>query len=427
MKINIKRPKLADYQQEILYNPARFTLTEACTKIGKTFCHIWWIFERAHEPWNKPGYNHWWVAPTYSLTEIAFKRLKRKVAPSGVYKINESKLTITTPKGVVIVFKTSKDPDTLFGEDVYSIVFDEAPRGKKEAFFALRTTITATDGIMKMIGNFGGSSNWMHILKDKAKTNKDFYYKRITAIDGVREGILTQKQVDDAKADLPPKVFKQLYMAEEQESLDQLVSFEAIRQLYDNDFAPEGRMSMICDIAMLGSDKFVIGIFNGFRLVHVIAIDKIGADEILEVIRQAAFKFKVTTNRIVYDADGLGGYLKGFLKKAYPFHNGGKVLKENGKIPNYKNLKSQCAYNLAKRINRDEYYFETTDYQNEFYAELEMLKSYSLDKDSKIQIFPKEKIKELLGHSPDFLDMMIMREVLELKPKRTTTAHATSA
>lgn len=415
MQIRIKAPKLADYQREILYNDSRFTITEASTKIGKTFSHIWWIFKRANEPWNKEGYNHWWVAPVYGVAKIAFNRMKRKVSRyAGLYKINESNLSIVCPTGAVIMFKSAKDVDNLYGEDVYSIVFDEAPRAKVDAWYALRTTITATNGIMKMIGNFGGVSNWMHLLKEKAKTNPDFYYKKITAYDGVREGILTIQQVEDAKRDLPPKIFKQLYLAEEQEADDQLISFSSMTQLYENNFITTGRMSMICDIAMLGSDKFVIGIFNGFRLVKIISIDKIEANEIVDKIKMLAAKYEVPTNRIVYDADGLGQYLKGYLRRARPFHNGGKVMKENGSVPNYKNLKNQCAYNLAKRINDDGYYFETTDFKTDIFAELEMLKSYELDKDGKIQIMPKIKIKELLGHSPDILDMLIMREYLEL-------------
>lgn len=415
MKIKIKSPKLADYQNEILYNDSRFTITEASTKIGKTFSHIWWIFKRAHESWNEEGFNHWWVAPVYGVAKIAFNRMKLKVNKyKGVYKVNESNLSITCPNGAVIMFKSAKDVDNLYGEDVYSVVFDEAPRAKVEAWYALRSTITATNGDMKMIGNFGGSSNWMHLLKEKAKTNVDFFYKRITAYDGVREGILTQKQVDDAKEDLPPKIFKQLYLAEEQEAEDQLISFDSMKNLYENSFIESGRMSLIADIAMLGSDKFVIGIFSGFRLKHIIVIDKIESDAIVAMIKMLCAKWKIPTNRVVYDADGLGQYLKGYLRKAKPFHNGGKVIKVKGAYPNYKNLKSQCAYALAKRMNDDGYYFETQEYKSEVFAELEMLKSYELDKDGKIQIMPKSKIKELLQRSPDILDMFIMNEYLYL-------------
>jgi len=164
LKIRIKKPKLADYQEDILYNKARFTITEACTKVGKTFSHIWWLFEQAHSKNNKPNYNYWWVAPVYNQAKIAFNRMKVKLPKNGMYKVNESNLTITTPIGTVMQFKSAEKPDNLFGEDVYGIVFDEAPRARVSAWYALRTTITSTGGKLKMIGNFGGSANWMHQL-----------------------------------------------------------------------------------------------------------------------------------------------------------------------------------------------------------------------------------------------------------------------
>jgi hypothetical protein len=49
--------------------------------------------------------------------------------------------------------------------------------------------------------------------------------------------------------------------------------------------------------------------------------------------------------------------------------------------------------------------------------EFECLQSYSLDTDGKIQLLPKAKIKELIGHSPDRLDAFMMRMYFELKPK----------
>jgi len=416
LDIEIERPKLADYQEDILYNDARFTITEACTKVGKTFSHIYWIYEQAHADWNKPNYNHWWVAPVYNQAKIAFNRMKNKVVQTGVYKINESNLIITTPIGTHIHFKSADKPDNLFGEDVYSIVFDEAPRAKVEAFYALRTTITSTKGKMKMIGNFGGLANWMHQLKVKAKSDPQYYYKKINAWDGVREGILDEEEVIQAQKDLPAKVFKQLYLAEEQESDDMLISYDQMQNLFTNDFVKEGVGAMTCDIAMLGSDKFVIGVWKGRVLIDVITRDKTYGNEVVDIIKQTAKKYHIGRSRIVYDADGLGSYLKGYLKGAIPFHNGGKVIKNKGNTPNYKNLKSQCGYELAKNI--DSFYFNVPN-KTEILSELEMLRSYNLDNEGKIQLMPKIKIKEYIGRSPDILDMIVMVWILELKGKRT--------
>src|SRR5690554_913322 len=304
MYIVIEKPTLTSYQKEFLYNKARFTIIEASTKVGKTFSCIWWIFELAHKA--KANQNFWWVAPVYSQTKIAFKRLRTKIAPTGAYKINESNLTVACPNGAVIHFKSADKPDNLFGEDVYGIVFDEAPRAKVDAFYALRSTITATGGKIKMIGNFGGVANWMHQLKEKAKTDNQYAYFKVTAWDAVKEGILSQAEIEQAQKDLPPKIFKQLYLAEEQESDDQLVSFDSMADMFTNEHVEEGEMFITADIALHGSDKFVMAVWAGLVFKELTLIDKCDAKEVEELLKSKSEKWKVKRSNITYDADEIG-------------------------------------------------------------------------------------------------------------------------
>lgn len=408
--IEIDSPELTEYQKEFLYCDARFAITEASTKVGKTFAHIWWIFESALSE-IKPNRNYWWVAPVYSQTKIAFKRLSTKVGQYPVFNINQSNLTITCPNGAVIHFKSAEKPDNLYGEDVYGVVFDEAPRARVEAFYALRSTITHTGGKMKLIGNFGGSANWMHQLKENATKDKEYVYFKVTAWDAVKEGILTKEEVEQAQKDLPPKIFRSLYLAEEQESEDMLVSFDSIKDLWTNEHAKKGTRYITADIALYGSDKFVAMVWDGLRMIECKVVDKCEADEVERLLKALAEKHKVGRSRIVYDADGLGSFLRGYLRGAKPFNNGGKVV---GKV-NYKNLKTQCIYMLADKINASDIYIDCELPKKELMQELECLQSYQLDKEGKMQALPKEKIKELIGRSPDLLDAMTMRMYYELK------------
>lgn len=411
MHISIKRPNLTSYQRDFLYNESRFTFTEASTKVGKTFSHGWWIFERAHEPWNKPNYNHWWVAPVYSQAEIAFKRLRAKVAKTGLYRINESKLIITCPNGVHIHFRTAEKPDNLYGEDVYSVVFDEAPRAKVEAFYALRSTITATGGVMKLIGNFGGTANWMHQLKNKAQTDPQYAYFRITAWDAVREGILDEAEILQAQRDLPLRIFKQLYLAEEMEGDDQLCTYAAIQSLFTNSHAVTGTKYITADIALHGSDKFCVAVWDGWRVIDFTEVAKCEAPEVEALLKAKAESFGVMRANIAYDADGLGSFLRGYLAGARPFNNGDKPAKD----ARYKNLKSECGYALADKVNKGEIWISCEVDHPEIIKEFECLQSYKLDDDGKIQLLPKKKIKETIGHSPDRLDTFMMRMLFELK------------
>jgi hypothetical protein len=270
---------------------------------------------------------------------------------------------------------------------------------------------------MKLIGNFGGTANWMHQLKEKSIKDKEYAYYRITAWDAVEAGILDREEIEQAQKDLPPKIFKQLYLAEEQESDDMLCTFDSINDLFTNNHVKGGNRYITADIALHGSDKFIIFVWEGFRIIHFVEIDKCEANEVTELIKKIATKYNVGRSNITYDADGLGSFLRGYLKGAKPFNNGARPLKENNKDTNYKNLKSQCGYKLAELINSRAMFVDCDLDKTELIKELECLQSYALDNDGKIQLMPKAKIKELIGHSPDKLDALIMRMIFELTPK----------
>lgn len=231
MEIRIVAPRLTNYQKKIIDSEARFTITEAATKCGKTFSHIYWLFREAHK--GNYGYNYWWVAPVFGQAEIAFNRMKKLVRSNPLYIINLTKLTITTPLGTIIQFKTAQDPDNLYGEDVYAAVFDEFTRAKEESWHALRSTLTATKGKCKLIGNAKGKKNWGFKLGVKARAGeKGYEYHRITAYDAVEAGILDIEEVEQAKRDLPELVFKELYLAEPNEDGSNPFGIEYINQCF---------------------------------------------------------------------------------------------------------------------------------------------------------------------------------------------------
>ncbi len=215
--IEITKPRLVPYQQAIIDSKARFTVTTAATKIGKTFSHSWWLFDESCRP-PKPGANYWWVAPVFSQAEIAFNRMKRFLGHSSDYRINLSKMYIESPVESFLHYKSAENPDTLYGEDVYAAVFDEYTRAKEQAWFALRSTLTATNGKCKFIGNAKGRKNWGYKLALKAKSGEQNYeFFKVTAYDAINEGILTLEEVEQAKRDLPKHAFDELYLAEELE------------------------------------------------------------------------------------------------------------------------------------------------------------------------------------------------------------------
>lgn len=413
--MEINKPHLTSYQKAILFSLARFTITEASTKAGKTHSHIIWLFGKAHEYENAQGKNYWWVAPVYNQSKIAFKRLKRNLIQYGVYSFNESNLIITCPNGAEIHFKSADNPDNLYGEDVYACVFDEAPRAKEEAWFALRSTLTATKAQCKIIGNFGGISNWVHKLKEKAKTDKEYEYFKVTCWDAIREGILDEAEVLQAKKDLPAKIFSELYEAEASEDEGQLVMNESIMKLFSNTHIEDGVKYITGDIARLGKDKSVFMVWNGFRVEKIIELGVSKVNESVDVINDLAREYNVNRNNIIVDEDGVGGGVKDYLN-CIGFVNNSKPIKVKGKEENFSNLKSQCYYKLAEYLNRNEMYVDCNSKQEQLLSEeLEMVRLAKETDANKISLLSKDEIKKRIGRSPDYSDALMMRIYFELK------------
>lgn len=209
------RPWVADYQRAMLDCAARYTVTEASTKAGKTASHIIWLFEQALQ--GHAGHQFWWVAPTYGQARIAYDRMKRQVTAPHFFTKNEGNLTLTTPTGSILSFKSADKPDNLYGDDVHAAVFDEFTRAKEAAWVALRSTLTHTRGRCKFIGNVKGKKNWGYKLAQKARgadSPEVWAYFKITAYDAAAAGILEYDEIEQAKQDLPEIVFRELYLAE---------------------------------------------------------------------------------------------------------------------------------------------------------------------------------------------------------------------
>jgi phage FluMu gp28-like protein len=250
-------------------SPARFTVTEASTKTGKTASHIIWLFEQALKC--KHNQSVWWVAPVYAQAEIAFKRMKSQITDRSFFKVNETKLTLTLPTGAIIAFKSAEKPDNLYGDDVYAAVFDEFPRAREEAWHALRTTLTATNGFCKFIGNVKGKKNWGYRLGQKARSgDANYEYFKITAYDAANESHLTKmtlEEIGQAKQDLPEHIFRALYLAEASDDGDNPFGLSYIKGC----IKPLSLLPPVCfgvDLAKSFDFTVIIGLDTNGHICH---------------------------------------------------------------------------------------------------------------------------------------------------------------
>lgn len=197
-----------------------------------------------------------------------------------------------------------------------------------------------------------------------------------------------------------------------------LIDYEKILDCFTNTYIEHGERFITADIARFGSDKSVIGIWNGWT-TRLFPYQGLSVSETAAKIRHFAKVEKVSMSNVIADEDGVGGGVvdilgcKGFVNNSRPLPN--PITRED---ENYNNLKSQCYFRLAERINKGGLFIDCEDIEikQAVIQELEQVKQYNMDKDGKKQVLPKDKVKESIGRSPDFSDTLMMREWFELRP-----------
>ena len=201
--------------------------------------HIEWLLEEAAK---EGAGNWWWVATVSDTADIAFRRAQdrlRGLLDSGGTKIrvsepipfekNETRKYIDV-FGARLWFKSAEKPDNLYGEDVYGAVGDEVSRWREDAWTALYTTLTATKGRAKLIGNVKGRKNWAYVKARKAESGEpDWSHHKLTAFDAIDGGVIDADIVEQAKRDLPDAVFRELYLAEPADDEGNPFGIQAIR------------------------------------------------------------------------------------------------------------------------------------------------------------------------------------------------------
>jgi hypothetical protein len=195
---------------------------------------------------------------------------------------------------------------------------------------------------------------------------------------------------------------------------DLLVDYDAVCDCFTNDIPDGTRKAISADLAMMGRDRFVAGSWRGLVCRVVIDKPKSTGKEIESDLQSLMKTDGIGRSQTVADSDGLGQYLSSYLTGIKEFHGG-----EKAKDKAYFNLKSECAYKLAEVINKRQIRIVCSPEQQEAIRdELMLLKAESIDSDtSRKRIISKDRMKEIIGHSPDYLDMLIMGMYFEIKPQ----------
>lgn len=194
-----------------------------------------------------------------------------------------------------------------------------------------------------------------------------------------------------------------------------LIDYDAICDAFTNDYVQAiGEDRISADLAMKGRDRFVAGAWKGLVVTIEIDMPYSPANIIEKKLKELIIQRKVSRSRVVADSDGLGSYLEAYMNGIVEFRNGAAAFDKQ-----YSNLKSQCAFMLAEVINNRKIKIVCSKEQEErIKLELGILKSTNVDNDTgKKAIISKDIMKQLLGFSPDYLDMLLMGMYYYVAPK----------
>tara|TARA_R100000742_G_C4277208_1_gene98888 strand:- start:1282 stop:2592 length:1311 start_codon:yes stop_codon:yes gene_type:complete len=193
-------------------------------------------------------------------------------------------------------------------------------------------------------------------------------------------------------------------------SKDNLIEYDAIINMFTQK-GIEGQKYISCDVARFGADKTVIMYWEGLHIKKIRTLLKSAVNDVVDEVRQLQQTNGVPLRNIIIDEDGVGGGAKDFLR-CQGFTNNARPLKKE----NYQNLKTQCYYKLAELINKAQIGISCPDInvKNNIIEECEQVRMKDADKDNKLQIVPKETIKDIIGRSPDYSDALAMRMYYEI-------------
>ncbi len=352
--------------------------------------------------------------------------------PSSFYNYNQQSGIITLSNGSEVILKDlflyPSDPnfDSLGSLEITGAFVDECVQIVEKAWNVLKSRIRYKldeHGLVpKILGTCNPSKGWVYrryyspFRRNELPEHANFIQSLLNDNPYIskhyRENLLTMD-----KASIQ-RLLHGNWEYDDDESV--LCNYDAITSIFTNSHVEKyaGARYITLDVALQGSDRFVIGVWDGFALIYFLAIKKIDSKELIETIEKVMFEYDVPEYRMCYDYDGVGSYLDGFFPSAQRFMNGSPPKKGNVQgseserfKERFKNLKSQCYFRLADAINSGKLWIkcDIDKEKDSCIEELENMRNHSYGTDKPLEITPKDVMKELIGRSPDISDMLMMR------------------
>lgn len=432
MKLTKKQTKALDFLED---NQTREIYYGGAAGGGKSYFGCYWVLKWALKC---PG-SRWLIGrselKTLKKTTLIsfFEVCKAQGLKAGIhFNYNQQESIIHLPNESQIIladlFAYPSDPefDSLGSLEITGAFIDEAPqvteKGKNIVKSRIRFKLAEFDRIPKLLMCGNPSKGWAYnefykpARQNELSEDRQFIQALVTD-----NPYISPHYIESLKTLDKNSRERLLYGNwEYDDDPAALIPYDKILDCFSNDFETlRGEKYITVDVARFGSDKTVIGLWDGWR-VKMKTYKGLNVKETATEVLRMQIQNEVPLSNVIADEDGVGGGVvditssKGFVNNSRPLIN--PITK---KEENYNNLKSQCYFRLAERINKGGLYIDCDDIKvkADIIQELEQVKQYNMDKDGKRQVLPKDKVKEVIGRSPDYSDTLMMREWFELRPK----------
>lgn len=185
---------------------ARHKVVDAARRWGKTRLGVLECYDVASQ-----GGRAWWVAPSYKMSEVGWRPLRRIGARVGA-EVRKVDRTINLPGGGSVAVRSADDPDSLRGEGLDFVVLDECAFIQERAWSeALRPALSDRKGRSLFIGTPKGRNWFFHLFRRGLQDGDEWMAWQFPTSDNP---YIDPAEIETARRELPDSIFRQEYLAE---------------------------------------------------------------------------------------------------------------------------------------------------------------------------------------------------------------------
>lgn len=309
--IVLKTPSLTANQRLLLENPSRVVYVGCGTKTGKSLALGLWVVEGLLQ-----GERCAWVGPWFRRTRGAFDTIAALLevpVRAGDVAAVDSSMKITAPgtRGR-IDFYSGDNPESLYGDAYHRVVIDEASRQTEASLTAALTTISSTNGKVRLAFNVErGAKNWAvrHLLRVRHLTPEQ---RRASGEDCMSfptlgEGLVDAKLIEENRTKMPEALWKALYLAEIPSEDSAL--FRNLDELFSGRelMAPERGHTYAMGLDLARKRDWTVATVIDGRSGEIATADRFNQIEwSLQIERVWALYSRFECRKVIVDATGLG-------------------------------------------------------------------------------------------------------------------------